>query len=385
MIMDSVGIGELPDADEYGDRGANTLGHTAEKVGGLPLPNLESLGLGRLVDLRTSGPEPQLKGSYGRMAEISKGKDTTTGHWEMTGIVVDRPFPTYPNGFPQDLIREFERRVGRKALGNKTASGTEIIKELGEEHVRTGALIVYTSADSVFQIAAHEEVVPLDELYRICKVARGLLTGEHAVGRVIARPFVGKPGAFERTHHRHDYSLEPFADTLLDHVQKKGLPTISVGKIWDIFAGRGITKHLAAGPNREVMERTLAAIRDPQFSDGLLFANLVDFDMLFNHRQDPKGFAESMREFDAFLPSILEAMRPDDVLLISADHGNDPTDDSTDHCREYVPVLAYGKSLPAGVDLGTRGTFADCGQTIADFLRVAPIPVGKSFAPQLLS
>jgi phosphopentomutase len=282
VVMDSVGVGELPDAAEYGDRGANTLGNAARAVGGLSLPNLESLGLGQLVSLRSGDykigdPRPAatspLMGSYGKMAELAKGKDTTTGHWEMMGVVVDRGFPTYPDGFPADLLGAFEKAIGRKTLGNKTASGTEIIKELGEEHCRTGSPIVYTSADSVFQVAAHEEIIPLEELYRICKVARGLLTGPHAVGRVIARPFVGKPGSFARTHHRHDYSLEPFSETLLDRIKAAGLPCVSVGKIWDIFAGRGLTQHLAASPNAEVMRRTLEGVKDPALDGGLLFAD----------------------------------------------------------------------------------------------------------------
>jgi phosphopentomutase len=391
--MDSVGVGELPDAAEYGDRGANTLGNAARAVGGLSLPNLESLGLGQLVSLRSGDykigdPRPAatspLMGSYGKMAELAKGKDTTTGHWEMMGVVVDRGFPTYPDGFPADLLGAFEKAIGRKTLGNKTASGTEIIKELGEEHCRTGSPIVYTSADSVFQVAAHEEIIPLEELYRICKVARGLLTGPHAVGRVIARPFVGKPGSFARTHHRHDYSLEPFSETLLDRIKAAGLPCVSVGKIWDIFAGRGLTQHLAAGPNAEVMRRTLEGVKDPALDGGLLFANLVDFDMLFNHRQDPVGLAHSLVEFDRFLPDLFDALRPDDLLLITADHGNDPTDNSTDHCREYVPILAYGKSLVHGKNLGVRKTFADCGQTIAEVLGIKPLSVGKSFFKELL-
>ncbi len=382
MVMDSVGVGELPDAKEYGDEGANTLEHAAKAVGGIALPNLESLGLGKLVNLYPSHTN-SLKGAYGKMAELSKGKDTTTGHWEMAGVVVSQAFPTYPNGFPASLMKEFESRIGRKTLGNKTASGTEIIKELGDEHYRTGSPIVYTSADSVFQVAAHEEIVPLEELYRICKIAREILRGEHAVGRVIARPFIGKPGKFERTHHRHDYSLDPSGDTLLDVIKSAGLETVSVGKIWDIFAGRGISRHLTAGPNAEVMEKTLEGMKDSKFKDGLLFSNLVDFDMLYNHRQDPKGFAKSMEEFDRFLPQIFSALADDDILMITADHGNDPTDNSTDHCREYVPILVYGKNIPAGLNLGARKSFADCGQTIAELLQVPRLAAGESFASAL--
>lgn len=388
MVMDSVGVGELPDADQYGDTGSNTLEHAAQAVGGLPLPNLEKLGLGNLVNLHGNGSSSSkvgLAGCYGKMAELSKGKDTTTGHWEMMGIVVEKPFPLYPNGFPKELIREFEKAVGRKTIGNRPASGTEIIKELGEEHYRTGSPIVYTSGDSVFQVAAHEDVVPLEELYRMCKIARSLLIEEHAVGRVIARPFVGKPGDFARTHHRHDYSLEPFSETVLDRIKAQGLDCVSVGKIWDIFAGRGLSRHLPAGPNQEVMEQTFHAVRDINFKDGLVFANLVDFDMLYNHRQDPQGLAKAMTAFDEFLPRLFEGMRQDDVLMITADHGNDPTDQSTDHSREYVPILVYGKEAAKGVDLGTRKSFADCGQTVAEIFGLKPIPAGKSFLREIAS
>ena len=385
MVMDSVGVGELPDAGSYGDSGSNTLEHAAKHVGGVCLPNLESLGLGNLVNLRNgSKHEIALKGSYGKMAEISKGKDTTTGHWEMMGLALHKPFPLYPDGFPKDLMEEFEKKSGRKVIGNKPASGTEIVKELGEEHCKTGRLIIYTSGDSVFQIAAHEEIVPLDELYRICKIARGILRGEHAVGRVIARPFVGKPGSFARTHHRHDYSLRPFSETLLDKIKAAGLDCVSVGKIWDIFAGRGLCRHLDAGPNLEVMQKTLEGLEDPSFKRGLLFANLVDFDMLYNHRQDPKGLIEALVTFDEFLPKVFGALKEDDVLLLTADHGNDPTDNSTDHTREYVPILSFGKSLARGKNLGTRKTFADCGQTVAEFLGMPPLSLGTSFAKEIL-
>lgn len=389
VVLDSVGVGELPDAKEYGDLGSNTLEHAVRACGGVSLPHLESLGLGQLVQLRPSVQSPQssaprLLGSYGKMAEQSQGKDTTAGHWEMAGLIVKEPFPTYPNGFPPEIIQEFERQIGKKVLGNKPASGTEIIKELGEEHYRTAKPIVYTSADSVFQIAAHEEIIPLPQLYEMCKIARKILTGKHAVGRVIARPFVGKPGNFVRTHNRHDYALEPPAETLLDKVNASGLDCISVGKIWDIFAGRGISKHLGAGPNALMMEKILEGMNDPNFKRGLLFANLVDFDMLFNHRQDPQGFVQAMIEFDQFLPKLFESMQPEDILMISADHGNDPTDQSTDHTREYVPILVYGQTLKKGIHLGVRKTFADCGQTVAEFLGIPPLSVGESFAQTLL-
>ncbi len=381
--MDSVGVGELPDAASYGDQGSDTLGHSAKAFGGVSLPHLESLGLGHLSRLYSANSPSAIVGSYGKMAELSSGKDTTTGHWEMMGVLVDQPFPTYPGGFPKELIQEFEFKIGRKTLWNKTASGTEIIKELGDEHCKTGSPIVYTSADSVFQIAAHEGVIPLDELYKICKIAREMLTGEHAVGRVIARPFIGETGSFVRTHHRHDYSLEPKTPTLLDRLQAKKIPVFSVGKIWDIFTGKGITRHLQGGPNEEVMEKTLLAVQDPTFDFGFLFSNLVDFDMLYNHRQDPKGFIQAMIDFDRFLPRLFAAMRDDDLLMITADHGNDPTDNSTDHTREYVPLLCYGKKIESGINLGVRESFADCGQTIADIFGVERLSIGKSFAPSL--
>ncbi len=390
VVMDSVGVGELPDAAEYGDQGSDTLGHSASAFGGVSLPNLESLGLGCLTRLWVEkGTVPKgtvpfsIIGSYGKMAEISQGKDTTTGHWEMMGVEVDKAFPTYPHGFPADLIQKFESKIGRKTLGNKPASGTEIIKELGEEHYKTGNPIVYTSGDSVFQIAAHEEIIPLEELYRICKIAREMLTGEHAVGRVIARPFVGKPGSFSRTHHRHDYSLEPFTPTLLEIMQSHEIPVLSAGKIWDIFVGKGVTRHLEGGPNEEVMEKILEGVADPKFDRGLLFANLVDFDMLYNHRQDPLGFIRAMIDFDQFLPRLFAAMKENDLLMITADHGNDPTDNSTDHTREYVPILCYGEKIKRGINLGVRKSFADCGQTIADLFGLPPLKIGKSFVGSL--
>ncbi len=347
------------------------------------MPTLASLGLGRLIHLQGSSAVPLL-GSYGKMLELSKGKDTTTGHWEMMGLVLNTPLPTYPNGFPAEVIAEFETKINRKTLGNKTASGTEIIKELGDVHVTSGSPIVYTSQDSVFQIAAHEEVIPLPELYQICLVARAVLRGEHSVGRVIARPFAGKSGSYQRTPNRHDYSLLPFSETVLDRLAQAKVPTLSVGKIWDIFAGRGIAREIPAKGNREVMDQTLQALQSPGFARGFLFANLVDFDMLYNHRQDPIGFMQAMVDFDRFLPSLLAAMQPQDVLMITADHGNDPTDNSTDHTREYVPLLVYGKALRVGIDLGVRQGFYDCGQTVLDFFSLPPHPQGRSFARELL-
>ena len=384
IVMDSVGIGALPDAGDYGDAGADTLPHAAAAAGGVSLPALEGMGLGRLADLRGSGPSNgPVRGCYGKMAEISKGKDTTTGHWEMAGVIVETPFPVYPRGFPADIISAFEKKSGRKVIGNAPASGTEIIRELGEEHLRTGSLIVYTSADSVFQIAAHEDVVPLEELYRLCREARAILAGPHAVGRVIARPFIGKPGSFQRTRHRHDFSLDPPGRTLLDRIQSSGLECWSVGKIWDIFAGRGITRHLGGASNQEVMAKIREGLDDPAFKNGLLFANLVDFDMLYNHREDPRGFIRSLREFDDFLPRIVSRLGGEDALLITADHGNDPTDGSTDHSREYVPVLGWRPGLEEARDVGVRGSFADLGQTVAELLGTGELPAGESFAGAL--
>jgi phosphopentomutase len=369
LVMDSAGCGEMPDAAAYGDQGANTLGHIAAKVGGLDLPALASLGLGKLVDLRVPAlAEAPLKGCYGKMHERSSGKDTTTGHWEMMGLVVPKAFPTYPKGFPKDLLSEYERRIGRGTLGNKPASGTEIIKELGEEHVKTGKPIVYTSADSVFQIACHEDVIPNEELYRLCQVARDMLTGEHAVGRVIARPFEGRPGAFKRTPRRRDFSLKPHGPTVMDALKAAGRMVYAVGKIEDIFAAVGVTEAVHSQGNEEVMRDTLAAVKSKK-DKGLIFANLVDFDMLFGHRNDPAGYAGALRAFDAWLPSLFAAMGPDDVMMITADHGNETTDVSTDHTREYVPILAWGpRTKPK--DLGVRKSFADLGATVAELLDV---------------
>ena len=390
IVMDSVGIGELPDAGEYGDIGADTLGHAAKAVGGVSLPNLESLGLGKLTVLRDEKPSHKdpagknILGSYGKMAEASKGKDTTVGHWEMMGVIVKKPFPLYPDGFPPSVINKFETDIGRKTLGNKPASGTEIIQELGEQHCKTGFPIVYTSQDSVFQIAAHEDVIPLDDLYAMCKIARKILCGDHAVGRVIARPFTGKPGSFTRTRNRHDFSLEPAGETVLDRIKSEGLDSIGVGKIKDIFAGRGLTAHVNAGTNEEVLQAVAEGLANPGFKKGLLFANLVDFDMLYNHRQDPAGLIKALGVFDRFLPQLFDAMKEDDALFITADHGNDPTDHSTDHCREYVPIMACGARIAKGKNLGVRKSFADCGKTISEMLGVKLLPAGVSFAKEIL-
>jgi phosphopentomutase len=316
------------------------------------------------------------------MAEASKGKDTTTGHWEMTGIYSPRPLPTYPNGFPKELIEEYERRIGRKILGNYPRSGTVIIQELGKEHVRTGYPIVYTSADSVFQVAAHEEVIPIEELYRICRIAREMLVGEHAVGRVIARPFIGEPGNFTRTERRKDFSLLPPEPTLLDRVVAAGHPVMGVGKIEDIFAHRGLSQSVHSPNNMACVDQTLVFIKESQ--RGLIFTNLVDFDMLWGHRNNPQGYAGGLEDFDRRLPEIMEAMTAQDVLFLTADHGNDPTTPSTDHSREYVPLLAYGSMVKPGVDLGTRETFADLGATVAELLGIELLPFGTSFAEEIL-
>jgi len=376
LIMDSVGVGELPDAGEYGDSGSNTLGNTAKAVGGLILPNLGRLGLGNIINVVGTPPAQNPAASYGRMAERSAGKDTTTGHWEMAGIILERPFPVYPDGFPPELIKLYEERIGRPVLGNKAASGTEIIKELGEKHMETGYPIVYTSADSVFQVAAHEEIIPVEELYSMCRIAREMLVGDHAVGRVIARPFTGSPGSFRRTVRRHDYSLKPPGKTVLNLLAENEIDVTAVGKINDIFVGEGISRAVPTTGNVEGIDRTLNLLSSS--SGGLIFTNLVDFDMLYGHRNDPQGYAEALAELDRRMPELLDAMRDEDVAIITADHGCDPTTPSTDHSREYVPLLVYGKAVKAGVNLGIRETFADVAATVADIFGLEAT-VGKSF------
>ncbi|MFI5371867.1 MAG: phosphopentomutase [Candidatus Eisenbacteria bacterium] len=381
IVLDGVGIGEMPDAGEYGDRGSHTLRHVAEAAGGLRLPNLERLGLGRIDTIRGLRPVSDPRAAYGRMAERSKGKDSTTGHWEMAGLVSERPFPTYPHGFPPDLLERWCERVGRGWLGNVAASGTEIIARLGEEQQRTGKYIVYTSADSVFQVAAHEGTVALDELYTACRTARALLTGEHAVGRVIARPFVGEPGAYRRTSERRDFSLEPPAATLLDRLVARGWPVVTVGKVDDLFAGRGVTEAMHTRDNAEG-EEILAGLARAG-GRGLVWANLVDFDTQFGHRNDPAGFARALERFDDRLPEILRALRDDEICAITADHGNDPTTPSTDHSREYVPLLVAGPRVRDDVALGTRASFADLGATLARFFEVGPLPHGEGFLEEI--
>jgi phosphopentomutase len=380
IVLDSVGIGAMPDWREFGDdMPGDTLGHCAERRP-LRLPNLERLGIANIRPFAHLRAAEAPAASYGRCALASPGKDTTTGHWELAGIILKKPFPLYPNGFPPELIREFERRIGRGTLGNKPASGTEIIRELGEEHMKTGKPIVYTSADSVFQVAAHEEVIPLEELYRICEIARDLLRGGHEVGRVIARPFIGSPGAFVRTANRHDYAVPPPQGMLLDRLAGRGVPVISIGKIADIFLGRGIAHSLKTKNNADGMEKILAAARE--FPEGLIFANLVDFDMLYGHRNDPEGYSRALEEVDAWLPSLETSLAPDDLVILTADHGCDPVTPSTDHNREYVPLLAFGPRVRRGANLGTRASLADIGQTIAANFGAAA-PAGESFLSDL--
>ncbi len=379
IVLDSVGIGEMPDAAAWGDAGSDTLGHVLESQHPR-LPNLQKLGLGNIRPLPCLPPAENPAASFGKAAIFSQGKDTTVGHWEMTGIYTPSPFPTYPHGFPPRIIGPFEKAAGRKVLGNKTASGTEIIMELGPEHMRTGNPIVYTSADSVFQIAAHEGVISLEELYGMCRVARELLAGPDRVARVIARPFVGPPGSFVRTGNRKDFAIPPPEDTLLDRLKARGLASIGVGKIASIFDYRGLTSILEAHSNGEALDQTIRALSGAP--EGLLFTNLVDFDMLWGHRNDPKGYARCLEEFDARLPELQSALGEEDCLVISADHGCDPTTASTDHSREYVPILVFGRSLLGGVNLGTRPTMADIGQTIAENFGLA-LPIGTSFLKEL--
>ena len=381
IVLDSAGVGELPDAGRYGDEGSGTLPHTARAVGGLRVPQLEALGLGRIVPLEGVRPLPAPRGAYGKLAERSAGKDSTTGHWELMGVIVDRPFPTYPKGFPADLIAAFERAIRTSILGNEAASGTEIIARLGPEHQRTGYPIVYTSADSVFQVAAHEDVIPVQRLYEICLTARRLLTGPHAVSRVIARPFVGSPGAYTRTDRRRDFSLPPTAPTVLDAVSAQGLEVVGIGKISDLFAGRGVTRSIHTRDDLDGMAQTGAAMTVT--ARGIIFTNLVDLDSKFGHRNDPAGYARGLEAIDAALPQVMGRVRADDLVVITADHGNDPTTGSTDHAREYVPVLFGGPAVRGGVDLGVRSTFADVGATVADALAIPWEGPGTSVLPMI--
>ena len=378
VVLDSVGIGGAPDAAEFGDVGSATLQNIATSVGGLRLPNLTELGLGNVVNAAGVDAVEAAEGAFGIMTELSPGKDTTTGHWELMGVILERAFPLYPRGFPDEVMDAFHAAIASSTLGNYPASGTVIIDELGAEHRATGKPIVYTSGDSVFQIAAHVDVVPLEELYEMCTRARAILTGPNEVGRVIARPFTGAPGSFTRTTDRHDYAVEPPSPTVLDQVSGKGLEVRGVGKIADIFAGRGVTSSVPTTSNDEGIEATIAELH--AISRGLVFTNLVDFDQSFGHRNDPSGYARALESFDARLPDITSALGEDDVLIVTADHGNDPTTPSTDHSREQVPVLVAGPRVKKGADLGVRSTFADCGGTIAEMLGVPVLPTGESFA-----
>ena len=364
MVIDSVGIGALPDSQKFGDVNVDTLGNIVRACKGIKIPNMIKLGLANIEGVDSLENIESPIGCYGRCSEVSKGKDTTTGHWEMTGVLVETPFKTFENGFPKDIIEEFERRSNRKVIGNKPASGTAILDELGEQHMNTGEVIVYTSADSVFQIAAHEEIVSLDELYKMCEIAREIMMGDNAVARIIARPFIGKPGAFERTSNRRDYSLSPFEDTVLDNIKNSNLDVIGVGKIEDIFNQQGITEAIHTHDNMDGVNQTINYMKKE--TKGLIFTNLVDFDSKYGHRRDVEGYKNALEEFDARIPEILENMNDDDVLIINSDHGNDPTYKGTDHTREYIPVLVYGKNLKSGLNLGTRNSFADIGATVAD-------------------
>ncbi|MEW8993056.1 phosphopentomutase [Clostridium sp.] len=378
VVLDSVGIGELPDAELYGDKGSNTLGNIAKHVKGFSIPNLEALGIGSIEGVENLIKCENPEGIYGRCSELSKGKDTITGHWEMAGVILETPLQTYPNGFPKEIMDEFEAKIGRKTLGNVVASGTAIIEELGEEHIRTGYPIIYTSADSVFQIAANEDVIPLEELYKMCQIAREMLVGDKMVGRVIARPFKGmKKGEFVRTANRHDYALEPFNKTALEYVSEAGLPMAAVGKIKDIFTGKGVTESVSIKDNMDGVDKTLQMMKS--HSKGFIFTNLVDFDMKFGHRNDAEGYAKALEEFDDRLPEIKEALGDNDVLIITADHGCDPTTEGTDHSREYVPVIIYGRNLKEDINLGTRDGFCDIGKTVLDLLGIDNDLVGKSF------
>lgn len=381
IVLDSVGIGEMPDSAEYGDEGSNTLA-ACYRSGQLSVPRMETMGLFNIQGVGCGQPTAHPTASFGRLAEASKGKDTTIGHWEIAGIISPRPLPTYPEGFPQEILDQLSARTGRKILCNKPYSGTEVLKDYGPEHMRTGDLIVYTSADSVMQIAAHEEVIPVKELYRICGIAREIMQGEHGVGRIIARPFVGEAGAFTRTANRHDFSLTPPGTTMLDLISAAGLASIGVGKIYDIFAGKGITEFVRTKSNRDGMERTIE-YADKDF-EGLCFVNLVDFDMVYGHRNNVPGYTAALNEFDGQLGDLLEHLREEDLLLITADHGCDPSTPSTDHSREHTPVLLYGKNIREGVDLKTRTGFCDIAATVLEYLGLPVEVEGKSFLSQVI-
>ncbi|WP_099351769.1 phosphopentomutase [Fredinandcohnia onubensis] len=382
IVMDSVGIGEAPDAKKFGDEGSDTLGHIAEKMDGLHMPNMAKLGLSNIREIKGIPIQDGPLAYYTKMQEASNGKDTMTGHWEIMGLHIETPFKVFPEGFPKELLDEIEKRTGRGILGNKPASGTEILDELGEEHMKTGKLIIYTSADSVLQIAAHEEIVPIDELYKICEIARELTLDEkYMVGRIIARPFVGEPGNFTRTSNRHDYALKPFERTVMNELSDIGLDVIAIGKISDIYDGEGVTQSLRTKSNMDGMDKLVETL-EMDFT-GLSFLNLVDFDALFGHRRDPIGYGKALEEYDARLPEVFEKLTDDDLLIITADHGNDPVHSGTDHTREYVPLLVYNKKMDVGKELPIRSTFADVGATVADNFNVTPPKHGKSFLAEI--
>lgn len=382
IVLDSVGIGELPDAKDYNDEGSNTIENIAREIKGFKLPNLESLGLGLIDGVSELNKTKNPLGSYCKCAELSKGKDTVTGHWEIAGVVLSKPLNTYPNGFPKEVIQKFEGKIGRKVIGNIVASGTEIIKQLGDEHVKTGYPIVYTSADSVFQIAAHEDIIPLEELYKMCKIAREMLTGEHMVGRIIARPFVGSSNNYTRTSNRRDFALDPFNKTMLEYIKENSLNVMAVGKIEDIYNKKGITQAIHIKNNMDGVDRTLEYMSENK--PGLIFTNLVDFDMLYGHRNNTEGYANALMDFDRRLPEIIKNMNSEDVLMITADHGCDPTTESTDHSREYIPLLIYGDAIKPGINLGIRSCFCDIGKTVLDLLKIHNNLYGNSFSKEIL-
>ena len=383
IVLDSVGVGEMPDAKMYGDKGSHTLDHTFEACNGLNIPNLKKLGLGNIEGVKALGKEESVIGAFGKGSEKSIGKDTVTGHWEIGGVILDKPLNTYPDGFSDKIINEFKEKAKIDGiLGNKVASGTAIIEELGEEHVRTGYPIIYTSADSVFQIAAHEEVVGLDNLYKMCEIAREMLVGEDVVGRVIARPFVGEVGSFKRTSNRRDYALDPFGKTALEYIKENGMSVAAVGKIEDIYNGKGVTEAVHIKNNMDGVDKTLEYM--DKIDNGLIFTNLVDFDMLYGHRNDPKGYGKAIEDFDGRLNEIYSKLRDEDILIITADHGCDPTTESTDHSREYIPILVYGKQVKGGTELGIRDSFTDIGKSVLDYLGIDNNLEGKSFINEII-
>lgn len=378
IVLDGVGVGEAPDASAYGDEGSNSIANTAEKIGGLDVPNMQKLGFGNIIPIEGVSATDDVHGAWGKLKPKSAGKDSVTGHWELMGIYLERPFPTYPNGFPEDIVQKVEDATGVTFMGNVVASGTVIVQELGAEHMRTGMPILYTSADSVFQIAAHEEVIPLERLYEICEIARDILVGEHGVGRVIARPFIGnEKEGFTRTKNRHDYSITTPTQSVIDSLADIGKPVVAVGKIYDLFGGQNISAHYPAKTNLDSLQQLEKAL--DEVNEGLIFANLVEFDQNFGHRNNYEGYANAIREFDDYLPRIMAHLDEDDIVFISADHGVDPTTDSTDHSREYVPLLVFGGGMDKAVDLGTRGTLADVGATIAEIFDVETPEIGQSF------